>query len=330
MLAPRPRGPGLARTFGLALALALAPAVLPAPAAAEPTREDRAAATALFDEGRKLAEEKKYPEACRKFEASMRLDPGMGTLYNLSDCYEHIGRTASAWSGFRDVAAQAKAQNLAAREQAARDRAAALEPKLAKLRIVLAPELANLTLQITRDGSPIPSALAGTAVPVDPGPHTLRVAADGKQPFETTVTLKPEGGTVDVQVPALAPGGPAPDPTVAPTATGTTTAPDATSTAPAGTTTPPPDASPRPWQKPLGIAATVAGVLGAGAGVALGVVAKGEFDKSNEQHCDAATDRCDAEGVTQRAGAFELGNIGTVVTIAGGVIGAAGIVLWIT
>ena len=38
----------------------------------------------------------------------------MGTLYNLSDCYEQIGRTASAWSGFRDVAAQAKAAALEA------------------------------------------------------------------------------------------------------------------------------------------------------------------------------------------------------------------------
>lgn len=324
MIPRRPGRTASARNVALALALALAPAALSVPARAEPTREDRAAATALFDEGRKLLAAKKYAEACPKLEAAMRLDPGMGTLYNLSDCYEQIGRTASAWSGFRDVAAQAKAQNRPDHEQAARDRAAALEPKLAKLRIVVPPELAGVTLEITRDGSPVPLALAGTAIPLDPGPHTIRVTAEGKEPFEKEVTLRPEGGTVDVQIPALAPkkaGGPS-GPATSPTTTATAPPPPPTAE--------PPDTSPRPWQKPLGITATVVGALGAGAGVALGFVAKGTFDESNKANCDVATNVCNPEGLTQRSDAVNLGNIATGVLVAGAVIGAAGIVLWIT
>ena len=317
-----------ARRIAVVLALALAPAALSVPAGAEPTREDRAAATALFDEGRKLAAAKKYAEACPKFEGAMRLDPGMGTLFNLSDCYEQTGRTASAWSGFRDVAAQAKAANLPDREQAARDRAAALEPKLAKVRIVVPPELAGAALTITRDGSQVPSALVGTGIPLDPGPHTIRVVAEGKEPFETQITLPAKGGTVDVQVPVLAPkkaDGPAATATAAPTAPATTEP-----TAAPTSTGAPPDVSPRPWQKPLGITATIAGALGAGAGVAIGFMAKGKFDESNQGNCDAATDVCNAEGLQMRSDAVGLGNVATGVLIAGAVIGAAGIVLWIT
>lgn len=321
-----------ARRIAAVLALALAPAALSLPAVAEPTREDRAAATALFDEGRKLAAAKKYAEACPKFEAAMRLDPGMGTLFNLSDCHEQIGRTASAWSGFRDVASLAKAANLPDREQAARDRAAALEPRLARVRIVVPPELASVALTITRDGSQVPSALIGSAIPLDPGTHTIRVAAEGREPFETQVTLSPKGGTVDVQVPALAPkksDGPAATATSAPTSAPAGTAGPGPTSAPTSTGAPP-DVSPRPWQKPLGIVATIAGALGAGAGVAVGFMAKGKFDDSNQGNCDAATDVCNTEGLQMRSDAVALGNIATGVLVAGSVIGAAGIVLWIT
>ncbi|MBK8252428.1 MAG: hypothetical protein IPK82_07130 [Polyangiaceae bacterium] len=317
----------------IALGLCLAGAALVSPAIAEPSREDRATATALFDEGRKLAADKKYAEACPKFEAAMRLDPGMGTLFNLSDCYEQLGRTASAWSGFREVAAQAKAAGQAPREQAARERVSALEGKLAKLRIMVSPDLANIPLTITRDGSDVPAALIGTPVPLDPGVHKIRVTAEGKEPFETTVTLSKEGGTVDVQIPALAPkqGGTSPVGTQTVSSTPTNTvAPTATTSPSTSPTDTPVDGSPRPWQKPLGIVAAVVGVVGVGAGVGLGFAAKSKFDESNQEHCFAESNRCDGTGLQMRSDALMLGNVGTVATIAGGVIGAAGIVLWLT
>lgn len=321
---------------GLFLALALSAATIAPAAAADPTREDRAAATALFDEGRKLAADKKYADACPKFEAAMRLDPGMGTLFNLSDCYEHIGRSASAWSGYREVAAQAKAAGQPDREKAARDRAAALEPKLAKVRLVLPAELASAQLTILRDGSPVPAALAGTAIPLDPGPHTLRVEAEGKTAWETNVTLSAGGGTIDVPVPVLAPKAEAPAVTSGPAAT---SAPNSSAPASAASSAPASAASsasekassgsPRPWQKPLGIGAAIAGVAALGGGIALGFVAKGTFDDSNKGHCDAKSNVCDGEGSKMRLAAVDQGNIGTALGIAGAVVGAAGIVLWI-
>lgn len=314
------------------LAMTIAPVIAPTSARAEPTREDRAAATALFDEARKLVGEKKYAEACPKFEAAMRLDPGAGTLFNLSDCFEQIGRTASAWLGFRDVAAMAKADNRPDREKVARDRVAALEAKLSKVRLVVPPEVASAAgLTITRDGSTLPVALVGSPVPFDPGVHVIRVVAEGKEPWETKVTVPAQGGVTDVQVPALSPKkDPGPTVTAAPTAapSDTASALPTSTVGPVATATP--WVNPRPWQKPLGIAATAAGVVGLGVGVAFGVIAKGIADDSNAKGCDAKTNVCTtAEGLKLRSDAVDQGNIGTIIGVAGGVVGAAGLALWI-
>src|SRR5258708_37106471 len=102
---------------GRSLSLALAAGALAAlavlsggaPALAQPSSDARAAAAALFEDGRRLMGESKYAEACPKLEESQRVDPGMGTLYQLSVCHEAIGRTASAWVGFREVAQMAGA-----------------------------------------------------------------------------------------------------------------------------------------------------------------------------------------------------------------------------
>src|SRR4029078_12277038 len=97
-------------------------------ASSTPARADRAtdAATAqsLYDEGRQLMEQGKHADACPKLEASQKLDPGPGTQFHLADCYEHIGRTASAWALFLEVAGAAKAHGKTEQEQIARDRAA--------------------------------------------------------------------------------------------------------------------------------------------------------------------------------------------------------------
>ena len=84
---------------------------------------DEAAAEALFQQGRALMAGGAFFEACAKLEESLRLGPGLGTTFNLADCYTHIGRPASAWSLFRDVEAQAKLGGQTARMLVARKRA---------------------------------------------------------------------------------------------------------------------------------------------------------------------------------------------------------------
>lgn len=297
-------------------------------AAVPPSKEVRVAAMALFDEGRALMAAGKYAEACPKLAESQRIDPGIGTLFNLSDCYERIGRTASAWVGFRDVAAEARGAGQGKREQAARERAAALEPKLSKLSIVVAPESAAPGLEIARDGAPVTKVLWGTAVPVDPGAHTVAATAPGRKRWETKVVLE-KPGVVIVAVPVLEASADAPPPSSTGTSPRAPLAPTA-SAAPPGPSSGPPDARPGGWRAPLGIVVMGVGVAGLGVGTALGFVAKSTFNASNEDgHCDAEG-FCDPTGLDLRDEAVTQGTVGTAVFIAGAALAVGGGILWLT
>jgi hypothetical protein len=162
---------------------------------------DSAAARALFSEGRQLMTTEKYTEACPKFEESLRLDSGMGTQFNLAHCWEKLGRTASAWALFLDVAAAARAGNQAQREIAAKERASALESKLTRLRI-LVPE-PTPDAKIFRDDQEVGKAGWGTAMPVDPGDHVIRVTAPGKQEWTQDVEVPATSRIFSVTVPPL-------------------------------------------------------------------------------------------------------------------------------
>src|SRR6266851_1461448 len=100
--------------------------LLPAIALAAP--RDPAAAEALFRAGRAAADKGDYVTACPKFEESNRLDPEVGTVFNLADCDEHLGKIASAWQLFKEVEQRLSASD--ERASIASSRAASLEPKL--------------------------------------------------------------------------------------------------------------------------------------------------------------------------------------------------------
>src|SRR4051794_24378958 len=107
--------------------------------------QDKTAAGALFDEGKKLFLEKKVADACPRFESSLRLDPGIGVRLYLADCYESSGRFASAWAMFREAAASARTAGQGDRETLARGRAAILEPKLFRLTVKVGAPAAGQT-----------------------------------------------------------------------------------------------------------------------------------------------------------------------------------------
>jgi hypothetical protein len=313
----RPLRTAVAALLGLAV-LAAAPAAF-----AQPSPDARAAAAALFEDAKRLMAEGKFGEACPKLDESQRIDPGAGTLYNLAVCYESLGRTASAWLSFRDVAGMAAAANSPEREKAALGKAAALEPRLMRMKVTVQPAAASAGVEVKRDGAVMSPALWGTAVPLDPGKHTVSASAPGKEPWEVTVVLDQPGNTVTVDVPPpldRRPVAVAPPP---PAGTG-------------GESVPPPPPpiegghARRPWQLPLGIALTAAGAVGIGVGTAVGIMAKSSFDQANANgHCNAAG-ACDPTGLGLRADAVSKGNTATYVFIPSAVVAAAGIVVWIT
>jgi hypothetical protein len=163
---------------------------------------DRAAAQALFDQGRDLMARGQATEACPRFEESQRLDSGLGTQYHLATCYEAVDRLASAHTLFLEVAAQARILGQARREQLARERADALAARLTKLTIEV-PHAGGAELVVERDGSPVGRAQWGLPVPVDPGVHRVQASAPGLSTWAVEIDVPNDAGVHTVSVPPL-------------------------------------------------------------------------------------------------------------------------------
>lgn len=294
------------RSMTLLAAAALAGLLAASPAGAADELEDKAAAQALFEEGKRLMTEGRYAEACARLEESQALDKGMGTQFHLASCYEATGRTASAWALFLEVAAAARAAGMQEREDLARRRAADLEPRLARLTIV-APDDPATGLVIERDGVPVGRGQWGTSVPVDPGEHTITAAAPGRKPWRTLVRVPDESTVIAVPELAAAPRPAAPREPPRPA--------------------PPPVRAAVHGLRPVQVAGLVGGglgIAGLGAGAVLGLLAQSKLDASAE-HC--AGDLCKPAGAELRARALDLGNGATAAFIAGGALVAGGVTL---
>jgi hypothetical protein len=141
--------------------------------------DDAAAqADALFQQAMQLRSAGSFAEACPKFLASKQLAPAIGVTMYLADCYERIGRSASAWREFREAEKLARARNDKRADVAARH-AAALEPTIGRL-TVTGPTPVQSGTQVTVDGADLPQAYWGAAVAVDPGDHVVTVAIPGQ------------------------------------------------------------------------------------------------------------------------------------------------------
>ena len=301
-----------ARSTRLApIVLALLLLVTPGAVLAAPTPLDKASAQSLFEDALKLMTAKSFAEACPKLEESQRLDPGMGTQYRLAECYEAIGRVASAWA---EVADLAHASGQREREKTARERAAALEGKLSRLLItVQAPDTQGL--EIHRGDVVVGKGQWGSAVPVDPGTYAVAATAPGKKPWTGSVSVAGEKTDATLTVPPLED---APVAVVTPPPVTPPTAPPPP---------PPPTAPSGGSRKVVGIVVASVGVAGVGTGVVLGFVAKNQYDGA-ASHCQGSV--CDASGKQTTDSARGLANVATVVFVAGAAATVAGVVVWLT
>lgn len=158
-------------------------------------------AKALFKQGRALSIEGDHLAACNKFEQSLALEAGVGTQFNLADCWEHLGRYASAQAMFLKAAAEAKASGQADREQVLRDRAAALAPLINKL--VIEVKETDPKLVVKRDETAIEADQLGKPIGVDPGKYVISASAPNKLAWSETVWVKAKPEVVTVVVPEL-------------------------------------------------------------------------------------------------------------------------------
>jgi hypothetical protein len=280
---------------------------------AEPSRADRATAETLFENGTELMTQGKFAQACEKFEGSLELDAALGTMLRLADCYDRIGRTASAWALFQDAASEAHAHGEPEREQMAHDRVAELEPRLSRVKFENHPRNAGLLLTIRIGDSKIPRASLDAALPLDPGLERIEVSAPGHLPFQTTLEVKTGPSLQTLDIPALA---------SAPVVPASTTL--------GSNSTDAPSSSAGSAQRTLGWVTGGVGLAALGAGGFFAYRAHA-VNQESLAHCRPQDDSaCDATGVEQRNRAQGLATAATVTAVAGGAFLAGGIVLVLT
>jgi hypothetical protein len=295
---------------------------------ADEPKRDPAVAQALFAEARKLMAAGDFASACPKFADSEALDPAPGTALNLAACFERAGKMASAWAAYETAEAVAQQAGQRDRAAVARKRAASLETKLSRLTVQVPPAAQIPGLEVRVDGELLGAAEWGMALPRDGGAHEVAVLAPGKKPWKSHVDVADSGQNASIEVPALS----ASDSPVA------AASPAAATPAPAA---PPvveaerlPDATGSPSHRsPQRTAGIVVGAVGL-AGVVFGAVAGLEASSTYSSAKDACGGGtiCPAgsEGLTKRATAGHWATASTIGFIAGGVVGAAGVVLFLT
>jgi hypothetical protein len=290
------------RSHGCWLGVALAASSMFASGVAS---ADGAAAQVLWDEARAHIKDGDYASACPKFAESHRLDPQLGTLMNLANCYAEVGKVASAWAKFVEASEMATARKDKRAKEASR-RASELEPKLVRMELVVAESVEGMVIR--RDDELIAEALWGSAVPVDPGVVTIEVKALGYQSWAQEVDLTAEGETIRVEIPPLET---LPDEVVDETPGAVGSGDDGPGTA----------------LLVSGIVVTSLGAVGLGVGAAFMVIAKGKDDDSLGfcQPDDPAL--CSQEGVDLRDDALSAQTIGVVGLVTGGVLTATGVAL---
>jgi hypothetical protein len=240
--------------------------------------------------------------ACPKLEQSFQLSPRLGTMLNLGACYERSGKLARALGIYEHAATMAHEAGRIDRESSARELAAAVEPRVAKLVLVVEDPPPGLVVEV--DGEVLTTQ--GGLAPLDPGSRQLSARAPGHRPW-TSVVVARAGATSRVMIPRLNPL-------------------DAEAPPPDSSTAPPPlrevPAEPTPRTANSSTLRTIGIVGGAGlavAGVAAGTVfglrARSLRDQSNGR-CDATG--CDARGESLLHDAMASGNWSTASFIAAG------------
>jgi tetratricopeptide (TPR) repeat protein len=289
------------RSFALLALLFVAPLYAADGRAGEPGRNP-AAAQALFEEAQQRVAVGDYEQACPKFRASYALDPGGGTLLNLADCLEKQGRTASAWSTYKDALVLAQRDGRKERVEYAQQHIQALESKLTYLTVEVpaASRVADLELEV--DGTSLAAAAWGTALPVDQGEHVLRAQAPGYEPIEQRVSLGSSAGARQtLELPLLRPAPHTAEPAPAATASAAPAPMVAESQHPA-----------RTW----GWITGGVGLAALGVGSYFGLQAYAHWDDRNE----ACKDGCTPEAKAAGDDASQAATLATIGVSAGVVL----------
>ena len=256
--------------------------------------DDAKTADEKFEAASKLRDAGKANEACTLFEESLKLNPNaIGTILNVARCAEEEGKVATAIRYFSDARDRAREQSLAPQLAAAEEHLTKLIPRQSHLAITFAetyPADAKLVV-----AARVVDFSAANDIVVDPGPTEVVVSAPGRVPYSSTVQV-PESQHKTLAVPKL--GYPV------------------TSCSSCRT---------------IGKVGVAIGAAAVATSVLLGFKSHGDWSDATKMAngcVGAGTLVCPQTQVDKVNDARTLGNIGTAVGIAGGVIAIGGAALW--
>jgi hypothetical protein len=266
----------------------------------------------LFVQGEADEDADRWSEALEKFRAVSQVKLTAGVRYHVALCEEHLGQLARALRDYRAAEQQARIDNARDVLRTVGRELAALDPRVPRLTIRVAPALPNTSVKL--DGEQVAEALAGAAIPVDPGVHYVEARTPGR-PTATQGVVLQEGESRMLEV-SLAPLASAPTPNPAP--------PPTERTATEAVEMPPPSPS---SNRVAPLIATAISVGLAGAGVAAFLAAGGALDHAHRMCASLPTlapDACDNLKTPVRAWDFAAGGAWLGALAAG----AVAVVLW--
>jgi hypothetical protein len=276
-----------------------------APAFGQPT--DKAAAEALFKEGRAALETGDYTTACSKFTASLKLSGATGPLVNLAECEEKRGRVATALGLWKDAATRL-AGTTDERLARAQERITVLQTRAPRMVVKLPDDApAGTTIRVDQETVDRPP---GQPMTVDPGIHEIVISAPGHESQTMTVAL------AERELKEITAG---PGQKLATTV--------AVKSEPLPRTAPEPE--PSNLKRTIGF---VVGGLGVTGLVVGGVTGGIMLDKRGvvDDHCDPETKRCDPEGLEAADSGKSLATVNAIAFAAGVVGVGAGLFLILT
>jgi hypothetical protein len=173
------------------LHLAVLALLVPVVASADPTGE----AEALFDRGMVDLNAGNLEPACNELAASLAKLSDSGTKGALATCYDKLGKVASAWQLWRELADTAPTPDM---RTSATQNATALEPQLPRY-VVKATSVAGLV--VTVNGAVV-DLTVGVPLPVDPGAVAVTAKAPGHRDWTGTAQAT-ASNTTTIIVPEL-------------------------------------------------------------------------------------------------------------------------------
>jgi hypothetical protein len=275
-------------------------------------QESAATADVLFNDARAAMAAKKFDVACAKFRESNRLDPAVGTLFNLANCEAQRGQLVTAWTLYRQVLEKLPPGD--SRAPIAKTQVQSLDARIPRLKIRARGEMPAATV-VTVAGLALSPASLDSSLLLNPGRYAISVASPGRSTQEFSVALA-EGDAAEF-----------------PVFVGTLTSAPASPVAPRVAVSPSESASTddddRNSRELLAYTGIAVGAVGFTLGIITGLAGLHQESLGN-QSCSDVTRTCNQTGYDANQSAKSLATVSTVGLVVGVLAGGAGTYLWLT